>query len=264
MRGATSEKKTRKALIKWLNSRLDYATAPCRLQHVGLVADRLQNQLIRGKTPVTGIKVDASRRAEKCRSLRVQVEVGVSGCALRGRPALKTRPRHPPAPGSLPPQAPFRPRLPAPEAPSRPRLPPARGSLPPQAPSRPRLPSAPDTLPPQTPSLPNRGLPSGPLRVPSTPGSLPPQAPWRPNLPTETPFKFRPRLLGAPSTLAPRSCPPQPPFRPRLPSAPYSLPPRTPFRPMLPQASASGYAAASLPPQHALRACVRALGVSEF
>jgi hypothetical protein len=27
------------------------------------------------------IKVDASRRAEKCRSLRVKVEVGVSGCA---------------------------------------------------------------------------------------------------------------------------------------------------------------------------------------
>ncbi len=26
-------------------------------------------------------KVDASRRAEKCRSLRVKVEVGVSGCA---------------------------------------------------------------------------------------------------------------------------------------------------------------------------------------
>ena len=26
-------------------------------------------------------KVDASRRAEKCRSLRVQVDVGVSGCA---------------------------------------------------------------------------------------------------------------------------------------------------------------------------------------
>jgi hypothetical protein len=45
-------------------------------------------------------KVDASRRAEKCRSLRVKVEVGVSGCRIAGvGPALKTRPRLPPAPG---------------------------------------------------------------------------------------------------------------------------------------------------------------------
>jgi hypothetical protein len=45
-------------------------------------------------------KVDASRRAEKCRSLRVKVEVGLSGCRIAGvGPALKTRPRLPPAPG---------------------------------------------------------------------------------------------------------------------------------------------------------------------
>ena len=75
-------------------------------------------------------KVDASRRAEKCGSLRVKVEAGVSGCALR--PVL------PSAPYSLPPQRPFRPILPS-----------APYSLPPHTPVRPILPSAPYSRPPQ-------------------------------------------------------------------------------------------------------------------
>ncbi len=99
-------------------------------------------------------KVDASRRAEKCRSLRVKVEAGVSGCALR--PIL------PSAPYSLPPQRPFRPILPS-----------APYSRPPHTPVRPILPSAPYSRPPHTPVRPRLG---------STPGSLPPQAPPTPLL----------------------------------------------------------------------------------
>ena len=85
-------------------------------------------------------KVDASRRAEKCRSLRVKVEVGVSGCALR--------PMLPSAPYSLSPHTPVRPILRSapcsvpPHTPVRPRLPSAPGSLPPHARFRPILPSA--------------------------------------------------------------------------------------------------------------------------
>ena len=70
--------------------------------------------------------------------LRVKVEAGVSGCALR--PVL------PSAPYSLPPQRPFRPILPSapysrpPHTPVRPILPSAPGSVPPQARFRRRLP----------------------------------------------------------------------------------------------------------------------------
>ena len=90
--------------------------------------------------------------------MRVQVEVGVSGLALR--PIL------PSAPYSLPPHTPsgFRPSLPS-----------APFSLRPQPPFRPCLPSAPYSLPPQAPVRP---------RLPSAPGSLPPHARFRPILPS--------------------------------------------------------------------------------
>jgi hypothetical protein len=110
-------------------------------------------------------KVDASRRAEKCRSLRVKVEVGVSGCALR--PIL------PSAPYSLPPHTRFRPILASART--------APGSLPPQARFRPILPSAPASRPPHPPVRPClRFRPS----LPSAPCSLPPQPPFRPSLPS--------------------------------------------------------------------------------
>ena len=69
----------------------------------------------------------------------------------------------PSTPGSLPPQAPFRPILPS-----------APYSLPPQPRFRPSLPSAPYSLPPQA-----RFRPI----LASAPGSLPPHAPFRPMLP---------------------------------------------------------------------------------
>jgi hypothetical protein len=100
-------------------------------------------------------KVDASRRAEKCRSLRVQVEVGVSGCALR--PILLS------APYSLPPQPCFRPIVPS-----------APCSLSPHIPYRLSLASTPHSLPPQAPFRP---------RLASAPASRPPQPPFRPSLP---------------------------------------------------------------------------------
>ena len=151
-------------------------------------------------------KVDASRRAEKCRSLRVQVEVGVSGCALRGRPRIDD----------------------APQTPSRPRLTVAPTIVPAQHPLRPILSSARGSVPPQAPS----GLPPpAPFRR-GAPGSVPPPAPFRP---WQAPFRPTGRLPSAPGSLAPQA-----PLRPRLPSAPGSLPPQPPFRPSLPSAPLAG------------------------
>jgi hypothetical protein len=111
-------------------------------------------------------KVDASRRAEKCRSLRVKVEAGVLGCALR--PIL------PSAPYSLPPQPPVRPIVTS-STRFRPSLASAPASLPPRPRFRPRLPSALGSLPPQPRFRP---------MLPSAPGSLPPHAPFSPSLPS--------------------------------------------------------------------------------
>jgi hypothetical protein len=90
-------------------------------------------------------KVDASRRAEKCRSSRVKVSRGrcVGVCLVHHTPFC---PILLCAPGSLPPQIPIRPRLPTapasrpPHAPFRPRLASAPASRPPHAPFRPSLP----------------------------------------------------------------------------------------------------------------------------